>query len=413
MISVDVYANWEVFTEPALVGTLRSDFHRRKEVFSFEYAAGWLAQAACMKIDPDLHLYTGPQYTDTGRNFRAFLDSCPDRWGRVLMRRREAILAKREERRPRQLAEIDCLLGVYDSYRMGGLRFALSGEQNTEFISHDSELAAPPMARLRELEHAAGEVERSPEGEAEKWLAMLLAPGSSLGGARPKANVIDEDGQLWIAKFPSKNDTRDVGAWEFVVHQLADAAGLSVPEARIIELGSNFRTYLSRRFDRTGAIRHHFSSAMTELRYHDNEADDASYLNIAEFLQRHAGRTRQDLAELFRRIVFNIAVSNCDDHLRNHGFLLSVDGWVLSPAYDINAAPDGTSLSLNISDLDSRLDFDLARETAAFYQLGANDAQAIIDEVTTAVAEWENVARSHGLPRREITAMRPAFNSVT
>ena len=409
---VYVFADWEEFNKPILVGTLRSTLIKKKEHFSFSYDEAWLKSYFAQKIDPDLNLYTGEQHSEDSKNFRVFLDSCPDRWGRLLMNRREAINARQESRRPNVLNEIDYLLGVHDLYRLGALRF--KRELEGEFLDNDNDekLAAPPLSSLRELEYAAQHIEDNADVEDAdylKWLTMLISPGSSLGGARPKASVVDNDEHLWIAKFPSRYDDYDIAAWEFVVYRLALGAGINMAESRIDKFNSHHHTFLTKRFDRTPESRLLFTSAMTQLGYYDGDYD-ASYLELAQFLTDHGSNTKEDLAQLWRRIVFNIAVSNTDDHLRNHGFIYCDGGWILSPAYDINPVTPANGLHLNISDNDNSLDFDLAMEVIEFFQLNAVDAEAIKDEVLTSVAEWKNVAVDIGISRKEQQIMEPAFN---
>ena len=331
-----VFADWEEFDEPTLVGTLRSDVAKGKEHFSFAYDKAWLQSEFAQQIDPELNLYVGDQHNKESQNFRVFLDSCPDRWGRLLMKRREALTSRQEKRRPNVLNESDYLLGVHDMYRMGALRFKLELEGN--FLDNNEQLAAPPITSLPELEHAVLQIEKTKDLDDPdylKWLNMLISPGSSLGGARPKSCVVDKENNLWIAKFPNHLDDYDVAAWEYVTYQLAIDAGITMSECRLEKFNSQYHTFLTRRFDRTPESRLHFTSALTQLRYYDGEYD-ASYLELAQFLTDHGSNTKQDLAELWRRIVFNIAVSNTDDHLRNHGFIYNKGGWLLSPAYDIN-----------------------------------------------------------------------------
>ncbi|OZG69963.1 toxin HipA [Hahella sp. CCB-MM4] len=405
---VYVYADWEGLDAPALVGTLRSTSTRTKEHFSFCYDAAWLTSPTAQQIDPDLHLYTGEQHSHDANNFRVFLDSCPDRWGRLLMKRREAILARQEERQSRVLLEVDYLLGVHDLYRQGALRFktALDGE----FLDNDERLAAPPMSSLKELEYAAQQVEASNSDDPEyiKWLYMLMSPGSSLGGARPKASVVDDEDHLWIAKFPSQHDDVDIAAWEYLTYQLALKAGVQMAPCRIDKFNSHHHTFLTRRFDRTEAGRLHFTSALTQLGYYDG-AYEASYLELAQFLTDQGANTKQDLVQLWRRIVFNIAVSNTDDHLRNHGFIYHDGGWMLSPAYDINPVTPASGLHLNISDNDNRLDYDLAMDVIDFFQLQKAQAEKIKEEVLVSVRQWKSVAATIGISRGEQSTMAPAF----
>ncbi len=340
---VEVYADWQPIEAPLLIGLLAYSDSSRGGVFSFAYDKAFLTSAYRLQIDPILTLHSGELYNDEAdKNFRAFLDSSPDRWGRILMQRRAAIEARKGIRATSRLNELDYLLGVHDSYRMGGIRFKRVGSD--AFLDDNSEFAAPPMASLRELEHAAMQIEKDDNIDSDeyyRWLKMLISPGSSLGGARPKACVTDEQGHLWIAKFPNLNDTHDVGAWEMVCYELALAAGVDMFPSEIRQFSSGHHTFLTKRFDRDGEKRLHFSSAMTQLQYYDGEqSQGASYLEIAEFISNCGAQTTADLAQLWRRIVFNIAVSNTDDHLRNHGFLYDRnDKWRLSPVYDLNPVP--------------------------------------------------------------------------
>jgi len=408
-----IYADWKRLKEnPTLLGTLYSMIVKGNEVFSFEYSNEWLKSKFAQVIDPDLDLFSGMHYLDDKKdNFGIFLDSSPDRWGRVLMKRREAILAREEKRQEKTLMESDYLLGVYDENRVGGLRFKLS--ENGEFLNQDRLLAAPPITSLSELQSASlrlEEYEDITDAEQIKWLNMLLAPGSSLGGARPKASVT-ANGELWIAKFPSSKDNKDMGAWEKVVHTLAKRCGLNVAEARLEKFASSYHTFLVKRFDRVKLERMHFASAMTMLGYTDNrdEHAGASYLEIVEFLSKYGARVNEDMEELWRRIVFSISVSNTDDHLRNHGFILTEKGWILSPAYDINPNEMGTGLSLNISDTDNSLAYDLALEVSEYFRLKKDKAEEIINDIKSKVSEWKTVADKYGISKREQTMMERAF----
>ncbi len=406
---VYVFADWEEFEQPTLVGTLRSSVVKKKEHFSFSYDADWLQSPFAQQIDPDMNLYSGEQHGEDDKNFGIFLDSCPDRWGRFLMKRREAISARQEKRRPKVLNEVDYLLGVHDRYRAGALRF--KRELDGEFLDNDEKLAAPPISSLRELEYASQRVEEnsdSDDPEYLRWLTMLMAPGSSLGGARPKASVIDENEHLWIAKFPSRFDDYDMAAWEYVAYKLALDAGVEMPECRIEKFGSHHHTFLTKRFDRTPESRLHFTSAMTQLGYYDGDYA-ASYLELAQFLTDNGANTKKDLAQLWRRIVFYIAISNTDDHLRNHGFIYHNDGWLLSPAYDINPVTPADGLHLNITDTDNSLNYDLAMEVIGFFQLNVEQACRIKDDVLASVSRWEAVASSIGISRSEQQQMTPAF----
>lgn len=403
-----VYAAW-AGPEPRLMGTLFVDGSKADESCSFEYDMDWLSREGngC-QLDPNLELYSGRQFAPADKGiFGIFSDSCPDRWGRLLMRRREQILARAEGRRARTLTESDFLLGVHDEARMGALRF--KQEPDGDFLSCDSDMVAPPWTTLRELEAAARGFERDENDLGEKWLRQLLAPGSSLGGARPKASVRDERGNLWIAKFPSKHDETDVGLWEMVCHQLAERSGISVPESRLQAFSPYGSTYLSRRFDRDGPQRIHFASAMTMLGKKDG-ADDAGYLDLVDFITAHGASPKEDLHELWRRIVFSMAVSNTDDHLRNHGFIMTRRGWRLSPAYDVNPSPEGENLSLTVNGTDSLIDLGLAMEVAPYFEMSAEEAGRYIESTTAMVREsWEPLARRYGASSGSIARMRPAF----
>ncbi|MCK4981320.1 MAG: type II toxin-antitoxin system HipA family toxin [Victivallaceae bacterium] len=410
--NIYVYADWPELQAPALMGCLNTQFIRGKEIFSFEFDSEWLKSKSAQILDPDLQFYSGRQYTDSGKNtFGLFLDSSPDRWGRQLMRRREAIKARHDDRPVRQLLESDYLLGVHDVTRMGALRFKLN--ESEDFQNHDFELPAPPWTSLRELEAACRhyEEESPSDSEHEKWLSMLLAPGSSLGGARPKANVLDNDGNLWIAKFPSRADDANTGAWEMVVHELAKKIGLNVPECRIEKFSKYGNTFLTKRFDRKIEKRIHFASAMTLLGRSDgdNHSSGCSYLDLAQFIVQHGARPNEDLQELWRRIIFSIAVSNTDDHLRNHGFLLIPQGWTLSPAYDINPNPRGSSLSLNISMDDNSLDFELALSVAEQFRLNISQAKEQLNDIKYIVNHWREIASKFKISRHEIENMTLAF----
>lgn len=383
---IEVNANWEGLPQPILVGTLNATPSRGKEIFSFEYDHDWLKSKYAQALDPSLKLLEGIHYTPQGQeNFGVFLDSSPDRWGRFLMKRREAQLAREEERKEHTLLESDYLLGVYDEHRMGALRFRI--DPNGPFLDNNKKYASPPWASLRELEHASLELEnrnaeRNPNYS--KWLAMLIAPGGSLGGARPKASVIDETNRLWIAKFPSNNDEYDVGAWEMVAYKLAKKAKIVIAEAKMDKFNSHYHTFLSKRFDRNNkGERIHFASAMTLLQRLDGDdaSTGASYLELAEFIIRNGSQPDQDLEQLWRRIVFYIGISNVDDHLRNHGFILQSDGWILSPAFDINPNPNGDGLKLNISESDNSQNIDVAKEVAEYFRINPSKADKIIREV--------------------------------
>lgn len=409
---IQVYAHWQDLKEPAMMGILSVSPAKGKESFSFEYANTWLKSGFSQMIDPDLQLYSGAYYPRGNKpNFGVFLDSCPDRWGRVLMQRREAAIAKQEKRAVKKLLESDFLLGVFDEHRMGALRFKV--EKDGPFLNDNKKMAAPPWTSLRELEHASLKFEEDNTDDPEyvKWLNMLIAPGSSLGGARPKASVVDADNNLWIAKFPSRNDEKDVAAWEMVANQLAIKAGLNIAEGKLQKFNNKYHTYLTKRFDRTANNeRIHFASAMTLLGHIDgDDAAGASYVDLMEFISRHGAEVEKDLEELWRRIVFSICIKNTDDHLRNHGFMLTDKGWLLSPAYDINPNEYGKELSINITEADNSLDLDLAREVAGYFRLKDEKTVQIMQEISTVVKEWQKIASGYKISNAEQERMAAAF----
>lgn len=399
--------------QPVLMGSLYVNVIKGGESYSFEYDKGWLKKTGLtLTLDPELMPYSGRQYP-TGKNiFGLFADASPDRWGRVLMNKRERILAEKEGRKPSKLYDSDYLLGVYDETRMGGIRFKVNPEG--PFLSDDKETAAPPWATLRTLEEASRNFENDETGLTEKWLNQLIKPGSSLGGARPKATVVDTKDQLWIAKFPSKNDENDTGAWEIVAHDLAALCGLNVPEAKLEKFSPIGSTFLIKRFDRLGSKRVHFASAMTLLGKKDgaSAADGSSYLDIAAFIKSYGAQPKKDLIELWKRIVFNMAVTNTDDHLRNHAFILTDKGWILSPLYDVNPVPYGDELSLNVDEDDNSISIDLAVQTAVKFGISKSYAEAVAEDVLQIVRDnWERTAAGYALTRRQIEEMRPAFNA--
>lgn len=405
-----VYADWINLGGPLLMGTLSATHTKGREVFSFAYDEDWLRNGEVQVLDPDLQFYAGPQYLNTDKkNFGLFLDSSPDRWGRVLMVRRDAIQARLNNRKPKTLFEEDYLLGVFDEHRMGALRFKTDPQGS--FLNDNSAMAAPPWASIRELEFASLQLEKNvlKDEEALRWLTLLIAPGASLGGARPKASVTDAHGGLWIAKFPSVGDGFDVGGWEMVVNNLGKKAGLNIADGDAKKFNSKNHSFLTKRFDRTKEKeRIHFASAMTLLGRTDGEPG-ASYLDLVAFIIQHGLNVDKDLEELWRRIIFNIAVKNSDDHLRNHGFMLQQGGWILSPAFDLNPVPYATGLTLHISETDNSLDYDLARSVAKYFRIKKERGEIIIAQVKQAVSGWREAAGRLSIPNSERDLMALAF----
>lgn len=415
---IAVYGDWDGLAEPLRLGRLYTRPAGVHEVFEYEFGDEVLNRREIrgLKLDPRLGWYAGRQYPPQGQEtFGAFSDASPDRWGRLLMRRRleRAQRAGRADPKAR-LHESDYLMGVHDAYRVGALRFRRNDEG--PFLDDHHDTAAPPFVQLRALETASLALERDKDNvasEADEWLRMLIAPGGSLGGARPKASVVDPTGHLWIAKFPSVRDDYDVGAWEMVAYTLAKACGLDVPNALIRRFGSAHHTFLVKRFDRTAqGRRRHFASAMNLTGHQDGDdaSTGASYLEIARVLMTDGASTDADLRELWSRIVFNLLVSNTDDHLRNHGFLLEPErGWALSPAFDMNPVAHANGLKLNITEADNAMDLELARSVAHYFRVSVEQAEEIISNQIQVVAQWRTIADSLTIPAREQRQMEAAF----
>ena len=392
----------------SLVGYLA---HDRGQI-RFQYDKAWLNDPRAFALDPDLSLDTHPFFPKPALgSFGVFLDSSPDRWGQTLMKRREALQAKDQKRPAKTLYAWDFLIGVQDVTRQGALRFRKSG---TSIFLGDEAFAAPPVTTLRDLESVAWQLTQRRIDDLDalrKWLTVLVAPGASLGGARPKANFTELDGSLWIGKFPARDDDRDVGAWEFVTHQMAQRAGIDVPDAKLLRLGGDFHTFCVQRFDRVSGRRRFFASAMTLLRKEQSEG--TSYLELAQFLRTRgdASAVQSDLIQLFKRVVFNVAVGNRDDHLRNHGFVLSTTGWRLAPAFDVNPNIDKAEHVLNIDDQDNRPDLQTVLSTAAFYGLSMPQARQIVNEVLSAVDPWRDIANQARISRADIELTAAAFSA--
>lgn len=405
-----VYAHWGSMQEPQKMGVLTAQEIRGALTWSFAYDREWLGGNSTILLDPDLQWFAGPQYAQESKpNFGLFLDSMPDRWGRTLMRKREAMLRPASDPIKR-LTDIDFLLGVLDRARMGGLRF--KSTEDGPFLDVDEGRSIPPITDIRELQYGADVIESDEDSaDVRKWLRMLLAPGSSLGGARPKASVLEVDGSLWIAKFPSRQDQIDSGAWEAVLWSLAKKAGIQVPEARAEIITGSHHTFFTKRFDRIGVSRIHMASAMTMTDHTETSIRDArpSYLELAEFLRYHGANPKEDLKQLWRRILFNVAVSNTDDHLRNHAFLLTESGWVLSPAYDMNPSVEKYGLALNIDLENNSLDVELVRSVGSYFMLDSSQMNQIEEEVMSAVRTWEEEAKVLGIPASQIRMMAGAF----
>ncbi|MDN5870645.1 MAG: type II toxin-antitoxin system HipA family toxin [Nitrococcus sp.] len=391
---------------PRLIGRLS----RERGTLRFEHERVWLDSPEFLVLDPMIGSYSDPQFPASGReNFGLFEDSSPDRWGRVLMQRREDLRAYEQGRRPRALTAWDYLLGVQDETRMGALR--LRTPEGNVYLD-DSPQPVPPITELRTLEAASRELETALEhgdlDALDRWIRVLVAPGSSLGGARPKCSFRMIDGSLWIAKFPARDDQRDVALWERVLARLAANAGITTADSTLYRFGPRFHTFCVRRFDRYGCRRIPFASAMSFTQKSDGM--EASYLDIVQVLDDHGTyELKKDLEQLFRRVVFNILVSNRDDHLRNHGFFVTPGGIRLTPAYDVNPMPEKATHALAIDEISAAPDLSLALASAGLYGLGVASANRLVGEVRTAIAPWRDVARTLGAGRADLLSMASAF----
>ncbi len=406
MTTLYVYADFDWLPTPELIGELSHETLRGSDSYGFKFDNNWLRNHGGLFLSNDINNYPGMQYTQPERDiFGCFADALPDRWGRTLLNRREQLLAIVENRPAKRLTSFDYLKGIDDYSRMGGFRFKETPEG--EFINTSELLRIPPLTDIRELIAASHEIELSEDENLlpdMKWIAQLVQPGSSLGGARPKASVIDDDKKLCVAKFPSRKDDYDVGLWEHFAHQLAGEAGIDAAKTRVIATGEKHHTLLSRRFDRPGdGHRTHFASAMTLLGLNDgdNAANGHGYLDIVDFIVQHCCDVEATLQELFRRVAFNICIGNSDDHFRNHGFLLTARGWRLSPAYDMNPTLNSHQ-SLMITATTNRSDLNLLLDACEEYMLTRTTAERIIAEVKAAMATWRRRATQLGIAKREI-----------
>lgn len=410
MKTLYVYADFDWLAEPKLVGELGYESLRGSDSYAFKFDNDWLRQYGSLFLSADINNYPGQQYTQPGRDiFGCFSDALPDRWGRLLLNRREQILASEERRPVRRLSSFDYLIGIDDFSRMGGFRFKTVPDG--EFINCDSHLRIPPLTDLRSLVAASMEIEKSEEQNRlpeKKWIQQLVHPGSSLGGARPKAGVRDTDGCLYVAKFPSRNDDYDVSLWEHLSHLLAKKAGVNAAETSVVSTGEKYHALLSKRFDRTpDGRRIHFASAMTLLGLTDgSDAQTGNgYLDIVDFILQNCCDVENNLRQLYRRVAFNIAIGNTDDHFRNHGFLLTPRGWTLSPAYDINPTTNEYQ-SLLITSSTNKSDLNLLLEASEEYMIGKEEASRFIQEVTAAVKGWRRLAANLGIAKREMELLQ-------
>ena len=397
--------------KPVLVGRLWARERTGRETSSFTYDPSWISRPGAFALAPSLALAPGPYHAAKGL-LAAFTDPAPDAWGRKLMQRQERARTRSAETgaakiQPSTLFDIDYLAGVDDRTRLGALRF--KAVKGGDFLAQN-ERPVPPLIDLPDLLAATGRIERDRETDAD--LLLVLAPGTSLGGARPKATIRDTNGVLLVAKFPKKDDDWPVTQWEAVVLALAAAAGVTVPAWRLETIAKR-PVLLLTRFDRTTRdTRIPFISAMTALDATDH-GEQRSYLDLVEVLRQQGAQPDADLRQLWRRITFNILVSNTDDHLRNHAFLRELRGWRLLPAYDMNPCPVDVRPrvhALAIDDADPTGSLDLALSVAARFGLSSNDAKSIAAEVGTAVAAWRTTAKRFKLTTAQIERMASAFD---
>ena len=396
MKKITVFADFDFLSAPQEIGTLDYERVRGNGHFAFNYSGDWLKSNGGIILSGDLMNVSSQQHPRGGSNVFGFVkDSFPDRWGRLLLDRRERILAKAERREVRQLTDYDYLVGIEDFTRMGGLRY--KSDDRDEFINAVGRLPVPPVESLGALCDACHEIEEAEERNElpdQRWLDQLIDPGSSLGGARPKANVVDSDGKLYVAKFPSKKDFENTELIEHFSHRLAASAGIDVAKTRTVRISKGRDLLLSERFDRTaGGRRIHFASAMSLLGLDDGAGSSTGngYLDIVDFILRGCVDARKNLRELYRRVAFNVLFGNSDDHFRNHGFLLTAKGWTLSPAYDINPGTK-THQCLLIDQYTEESDINALLGACESYMLDRKDAGEIIEEVRAAIRDWRKTA---------------------
>ena len=413
MTKIYVYADFNWLKKVELVGELSMQSIRGKESYSFEFSKDWLKNYGSIQLSDDINNYTGIQYCQQNNEiFGCFADSLPDRWGRTLILRREQILAMEEKRPVRRLTEFDFLTGIDDYTRIGGFRYKI--DPTGEFINTSNKPQIPPITEIKELVRASNEIELSEEKNTlpqKKWLFQLIQPGTSLGGARPKATIIDENKHLYIAKFPSRNDLYDVGLWEHLSHLLAKESGLNCSESKVIKAGNKYHTLLSKRFDRTADNKRiHYASAMTMLGLKDgcNANTGNGYLDIVNYIIKNCCNVDFNLKELYRRVAFNISIGNSDDHFRNHGFLLTPQGWTLSPAFDINPSLSKEQ-SLLINSYTAKSDLNILLDSCEEYMLNHNTAKQIIEEVLKGISKWKLLANKINIPQSEQNIFKDRF----
>lgn len=416
METLYIYADFDWLEKPELIGRLTYERLRGNGTYGFGFDNDWLKNHSDILISEEVGNFSGFQYSQEEHVFGFVSDTLPDRWGRRLLERKEQTEAIEEKRPKRTLYSYDYLVGIDDYLRMGALR--LKKDPDGEFLNSDSRLIIPPLTSIKELTIAAQEYEKSDEANElpeEKWIRQLAHPGTSLGGARPKANVVDENNHLWIAKFPSRKDVYDMALWEHLCHLLAKEAGINVAETNLIPAGNDgYHALLSKRFDRTDdGKRIHFASAMTMtgLTDGDNHETGHGYLDIVDFIIKGCCDVDENLSELYRRVAFNICVGNSDDHFRNHGFLLTKKGWTLSPAYDLNPT-DSMTQSLLIDNDSNESSLKRLLSACDDYYISSEAAEQIISEVATAIGRWETIAKNLHISNEEMNRFAWRLDNV-
>jgi len=406
MEKIYVYADFDFLSQTEEIGTLSYERVRGNDHFAFEYSREWLARHGDVMLSGDVMNVRGIQHPRQVTDVFGFVkDSFPDRWGRILLDRRERLMAKEEGRQARTLGNYDYLVGIEDLTRMGALRY--KSERQGEFINTEAKYSVPPIENLRALCDACQAIEQAEERNElpeQRWIDQLIKPGSSLGGARPKANVVGADGILYVAKFPSKKDLENTELLEHFAHLLAKKAQITTANTKLIKISKERDLLLSERFDRTkDGRRIHFASAMSLLGLDDGCGADTGngYLDIVDFIVRNCTDVKQNLKELYRRVVFNILFGNTDDHFRNHGFLLTQKGWTLAPAYDINPSTSHHQCLL-INETTEQADIEVLRQSSESYMLDAQESGGIIREVVDAIRDWRNVATENQIPLRAL-----------
>lgn len=404
METIKVYADFDFLERQELIGELSYERVRGGDHFAFQFSREWLKHHGDIVLSGDVMNVQEWQHPRQGSGVFGFVsDSFPDRWGRLLLDRRERMTAQAEQRAARTLSNYDYLVGIEDFTRMGGIRYSIGDGQS--FINAEDKYSVPPMESLRALCDACQEIETAEQRNIlpeQRWLDQLVNPGSSLGGARPKANVMDNDGTLYVAKFPSKSDLEDTELLEHFSHVMARAAGINAAETRVIPITKGKHILLSERFDRTHeGKRRHFASAMSLLGLEDGSGANTGngYLDIVDFIVRDCTEVQKNLRELYRRVAFNILFGNTDDHFRNHGFILTQKGWTLAPAYDINPSASAHQCLL-INEYTEASDIQVLLDSCESYMLGHNDAATIINEVAATVNDWQRIATENSIPIR-------------